>query len=151
MGIRTSGRPGWARAACSLASLLAWMISLAPPGLWTSVGSHSSVVRATEIRMEDQGLIAVCPHHPYGCPKDCMCPKVYVRLGAVPKAASDSSPCWVTCSGHPAALGAPVFSFTHITPAFRWRLCPATAGLPAATPEYPRRGFGLPPLKIPIV
>ena len=48
-------------------------------------------------------MIATCPHHPDGCPKDCMCPKTFLTLGGHDddeRRASGSlhEPAWVTCS-----------------------------------------------------
>ena len=47
--------------------------------------------------------IATCPHHPHGCPKECMCPKIYVTVGDTDHDEQEASgslrePTLVTCT-----------------------------------------------------
>ena len=51
--------------------------------------------------------LEVCPHHPQGCPKSCLCPKTHLRVekgGTTPARPSTlNEPSWVTCNeGNPA-------------------------------------------------
>jgi hypothetical protein len=58
---------------------------------------------AADVAISLPRTIAVCPHHPHGCPKDCMCPKTYITVGGdsddVEVSGSLHEPAWVTCSG----------------------------------------------------
>lgn len=96
-----------------LVLLCAYALNLAAWGIQTGVQVSSSLkhkepkeTTAADAAISVPRTIAVCPHHPHGCPKDCMCPKTYITVGVA--AENDSGrgenpgtlqePAWVTCT-----------------------------------------------------
>src|SRR3954463_10544662 len=71
-GLRRKGR-----GAIVLAWIAIWLVNLAAPGLFHPAPPDGMPTSA-RIDVMPKSQLITCPHHPEGCPKDCLCPKTYI-------------------------------------------------------------------------
>jgi hypothetical protein len=145
-GLRLKGR-----GVIALAWIAIWLANLAAPGLFRSAPA-SGMPTASRIDVMPKSQLITCPHHPYGCPKDCFCPKTYVAADAGDDAQSPSAlrqPRLAACTSHQDFVHADI-SLLPPSRAFRpLRFEPETR-LPADRAAETRAGHSRPPRKIPI-
>lgn len=115
---------------------------------------ESRETTAKDVAISVPRVIAVCPHHPHGCPKDCMCPKTYITVGGdsddVEALGTLNEPALVTCTKHGPQSLTP--SFAVFLPEMQEKILVITTFVswtPRETLRLPNF-FEEPPQKIPI-
>jgi len=136
------------RSLAGFASLLIFVVAQVLP--WPAIGPGlaSSAVQAAAISAPR--TVETCPHHPQGCPPDCLCPKIHTDLGQE-ETGTLAGPALVRCTAlgdsiTPAAPG-PFLPANPIT----FRFPDRTHALPAFAQQATTGGFRPLPAKIPIV
>ncbi len=144
---RRAGRSG-----IGVAWIAVWLVNLASMGSY-DFGNHGALSAALRITVNGRIYIATCPHHPDGCPKDCMCPKTYVEVGRAYDAQDRPTleqPYLATCTSH-RAFAQEMISSPLPEPNFLWRPIASTEPLSFRIDAATQTGYPRPTLKIPIV
>lgn len=130
------------------ARLLAALFLLAQAFPWPASGkTDPGAVRAAAIAAPQ--ALEVCPHHPEGCPRDCMCPKTKVEADG-PDSGTLTGPALTRCASESRAAppeSAAIFIVPE-PPAFR--LPAPIQPAPLRPARQPLPGFRAAPDKIPI-
>ena len=132
--------------------LCALILNVAPGGfrLFRSLGETTAADAAISVK-----TLETCPHHPHGCPKECLCPKTLTRLGEAGVRTENpgtlNEPSWVTCTEKGPQSLSSAFALFIVEPACTLTI-PEAGGFARAdgTPFIPETS-PKPPQKIPIV
>ncbi len=123
-----------------IALFCAYALNLAAWGIQTGRSLEETTAADAAITAPD--VIATCPHHPHGCPKDCMCPKTYVTVVNGDAHDDDSGgltgTALVTCTEQGPQSLTP--SFAVFIPGMKENLPAFSAGIPL-TPEKKKPPF----------
>jgi len=149
--------------AMSLWGLAALMQGLAPAlsafvpeAAESSESASLSPVEAAAIHSKHHRL-AICPHHPQGCPAKCLCPKTGFVDDEEPEVGTFSRPArlfdgtaWVECEESRAAVS-PVFAVYLPEVQEDWVVTVVSNTVSPEAPAWPRAAALAPPAKVPIV
>jgi hypothetical protein len=139
------------------ALLCACALNLAAWGMQTVHAFHffgetTATDVAIHVSNSSSKMIGVCPHHPHGCPKECMCPKTYLRVGdSDDEDGALRSPSLVACTESDSEFPSPSFAvFIAETPA-TLNVCSPVSSLSLRKALALPSPLREPPQKIPIV
>ncbi len=115
---------------------------------------RESPVAAAAIRIDK--TLEICPHHPEGCPKSCLCPKTRIHMDESNDSAPQHSstlnePSWVTCNEGGTSLNAPAFALFIATEGVEIPWFASIQQILVLPDFLPRSISAAPPQKIPIV
>jgi hypothetical protein len=135
----------------ALAWIAIWLVNLAAPGLIRSA-PFRGMPATSRIDVMPKSYLITCPHHPYGCPKDCLCPKSYVPTDEGESAPSPSAlrqPRLAACTSHQDFVPDGIPLLLPRPASLRLR-CEPEARLPKEGIAATHSGHTRPPRKIPI-